>query len=207
MTLHRRPEIPFTDAAQGDCRWCGETILHVDGKRRGEVNRRRRWHPECVELYNATDPREARRRIRKRDRGVCAECRLDTYKLRRELRKIGRGMTRELRKRGFKPRKSLWELEHSKPLIDAGTHSDDHLQTLCTPCHTRKTAMEARERAQRNKREKRPTVGPTSAARKSDKDSSRETAALDAILDRAAAINARVAKLLAGGRLPDRTPR
>jgi 5-methylcytosine-specific restriction endonuclease McrA len=146
MTAHRRPTIQFSDAPQGTCRWCGESILHAVGDHAGEINRRRRWHPECVEIYNASDPREARRIVRKRDRAICAHCQLDTKKLKREMK--GRGRAKKLREQGFVPRHSLWELDHILPLIDGGSHALENLQTLCTPCHKAKTANEARERAQ-----------------------------------------------------------
>lgn len=151
MSAHRRPTIRFTDAPRGTCRWCGETIIHPAGPRQGEVDRRRRWHPACVDEYNRSDPREARRRVRRRDRGVCRACRLDTRGLAREVR--GRGRTARLRKLGFKPRGSLWELDHIVPLIDGGGHDLDNLQTLCVPCHEKKTAREARERAERRRAE------------------------------------------------------
>jgi 5-methylcytosine-specific restriction endonuclease McrA len=144
MSAHRRPEIPFSDAPRGTCRWCGEQIDYERGPRRGTIDRRRRWHPACVDAYNASDPREARRLVRRRDRGICADCGLDTYALGRRHR--GRGSTRKLRALGFKPRKSLWELDHIVPLIDGGGHDLTNLQTLCTPCHKRKTAVEARAR-------------------------------------------------------------
>jgi 5-methylcytosine-specific restriction protein A len=209
MTLHRRPEIRFGEAARGTCRWCGEAILHGEGEKAGLENRRRRWHPECVETYNASDPREARRRVRRRDRGVCAECRIDTYKLRRELKKKGRGMTRELRKLGFKPRKSLWELDHIVPLIDGGGHADENLQTLCTPCHTKKTAAEARARAERGRVEaehpepQAPRVPDDTSVEVSSRDERARrrkrggsSAQLDDLLATADATNARVRALL-----------
>ncbi|HXV36718.1 MAG TPA: hypothetical protein VEC18_06205, partial [Myxococcota bacterium] len=59
---HRRPEIGFSDAERGTCRWCGELILHESGAKRGARDRRRRWHPACVAVYEASDPRELRRR-------------------------------------------------------------------------------------------------------------------------------------------------
>ena len=145
MTAHRRPTIVFSDAERGRCRWCGETILHEAGPKEGEINRRRRWHPTCWEAYEASDPREARRRVRKRDRTICAQCHLNTNRLAREVR--GRGRARILREKGFVPRRSLWELDHIVPLIDGGGHELENLQTLCTPCHKKKTAQEASQRA------------------------------------------------------------
>ena len=68
-------------------------------------------------------------------------CAIDTYALKRRLR--GQGSTKKLRELGFKPRKSLWELDHIVPLIDGGDHELSNLQTLCTPCHKRKTRREA----------------------------------------------------------------
>jgi 5-methylcytosine-specific restriction protein A len=144
MSAHRRPSIPFSDAPRGSCRWCGDPILHEDGPKCGEPNFRRRWHPTCVDHYNESDPREARRRVRKRDRGWCAVCGLDTVKLRRSIR--GKGAFQKTRELGFKPRKSFWELDHIVPLIDGGGHELANLQTLCTPCHKRKTSAEAEGR-------------------------------------------------------------
>lgn len=144
MTAHRRPPIPFSEAPRGTCRWCGATILYEDGTKRGQLDRRRRWHPVCVDRYMESDPREARRRVRRRDRGICAQCGVDTYAIRRRHR--GRGATKQLRELGFKPRKSLWELDHVVPLIEGGGHEISNLQTLCTPCHKRKTAQEAAAR-------------------------------------------------------------
>jgi 5-methylcytosine-specific restriction endonuclease McrA len=144
VTAHRRPPIPFSEAPRGTCRWCGATILYEDGPKRGQLDRRRRWHPACVDRYLESDPREARRRVRRRDRGICAQCRVDTYAIRRRFQ--GRGATKKLRELGFKPRKSLWELDHVVPLIEGGGHELSNLQTLCTPCHKRKTAQEAAAR-------------------------------------------------------------
>jgi 5-methylcytosine-specific restriction endonuclease McrA len=179
VTAHRRPAIPFSDAPRGTCRWCGEAILYASGPHAGEPNRRRRWHPQCVDEYNASDPREARRLVRKRDRTVCAKCGTDTNALRRRLRDqvaraaakraagdgrqrsaatkkraSTRGLTKALREQGFKPRQSLWELDHIVPLIDGGDHGLANLQTLCTPCHKEKTVREARERAERRSEER-----------------------------------------------------
>jgi len=195
MSGHRRPRIPFDDAPRGTCRWCGGAILHESGKHRGEINRRRRWHPACVDAYNASDPREARRRIRRRDRGRCASCGVDTYRVRRELAKLGRGRARATRERGYKPGRSFWELDHIVALIDGGGHEDANLQTLCTPCHTAKTAQEARARAARRADER---AGPATAPPVSRSAPARRGADedLEALFDSADEVNARVARSL-----------
>ena len=145
LSAHRRPTIRFSDAPRGTCRWCGGAILHASGPKQGRVDARRRWHPDCVAQYNLTDPRELRRLVRKRDREVCRACGLDTGGLRREVR--GRGRAKRLRELGFQPRRSLWELDHVVPLIEGGSHDPANLQTLCVPCHRKKSAHETRERA------------------------------------------------------------
>lgn len=212
MTTHRRPDIPYTDAPRGTCRWCGQYIVFEVGDRCGEVNKRRRWHQACVDTYNESDPREARRRIRKRDRGRCADCCVDTYKVRRELMKLGRGRAKSIRAKGYKPGKSFWELDHIVPLIDGGAHNDENLQTLCTPCHAAKTADEARERARRSREAALANVATTSAQleepQATEPPSAPEPASamrmsrnvkhksLDELFDDADAVNARVRQVL-----------
>jgi 5-methylcytosine-specific restriction endonuclease McrA len=181
---HRRPNICFSDAPRGTCRWCGEAILHGPGPKQGKVDARRRWHPACVDEYNASDPRELRRRVRKRDRGVCRICSIDTDRLRRELK--GRGRAARLRELGFHPRRSLWELDHVVPLIEGGSHESSNLQTLCVPCHRKKSAEESRERAR--------VRGSGSAEQSAPRSNE---GSLDALLARADAVNARAEALLA----------
>jgi 5-methylcytosine-specific restriction endonuclease McrA len=177
---HRRPAIRFSDAPRGTCRWCGEPIRYPSGPKQGDLDRRRRWHPACVDAYLASDPREQRRLARKRDRGVCRACGLDTRRLDRETR--GRERAKRLRALGFHPRRSLWELDHVLPLVEGGGHDLANLQTLCVPCHRRKSALESRERA-------RSLAGE-----------GRLEGELDELLHRADVANARVAAFLAGGR-------
>lgn len=186
MAEHRRPAIPFSDAPRGTCRWCGASILYDGGARRGEIDRRRRWHPHCVDVYNATDPRELRRRVRRRDGGRCAVCRLDTYELKRRMR--GRGMWKKLIERGFVRRRSLWELDHIVPLIEGGGHELSNLQTLCVPCHREKSARESRERAARAQIERHASL----------------EGEIDRLLERVDAANARVARALGGSPDPER---
>ena len=91
----------------------------------------------------------------------------------------GRGRRDKLRALGYKVRGSLWELDHVVPLIDGGSHELSNLQTLCTPCHKKKTAEEARCRARRRQVEA-------------------EAAADDDLLAKADAALARSESLLAG---------
>ncbi len=126
--------------------------------------------------------------MRRRDRGVCADCGLDTDRLRRSL--SGRGRARKLRERGFTPRKSLWELDHIVPLIDGGGHDVSNLQTLCAPCHRRKTAAEAGRRAARR------TPGAKGTRAEQREVLERE---LDSLLERASDVNARAEEALAPG--------
>ncbi len=122
--------------------------------------------------------------MRKRDRGVCQSCGLDTKELRRKIQ--GRGRTQRLRDLGFLPRRSLWELDHVVPLIEGGSHDADNLQTLCVPCHRSKTADEARARAaQRSETQLANALESAEGA-------------LDELLTRADAANARVEALLTG---------
>lgn len=139
--------------------------------------------------------------LRKRDRGKCALCGLNTNRLRRELK--GRGRTRELRERGFKPRQSLWEVDHIVALIDGGGHEPENLQTLCTPCHKTKTAQEARNRAAANTAlaappEQSPAVfpGPPSPSAQAHRRERKPALSLEDLLERADRVNERTERAL-----------
>jgi hypothetical protein len=107
-------------------------------------------------------------------------------------------MTRALRDRGFVPRRSLWELDHIVPLVDGGSHEPSNLQTLCTPCHKKKTAQEARERAAHRNQPgpEAPLTKTRPAQTPSPKRQETSEANLDLILKEADLTNARVAGLL-----------
>lgn len=124
IVSHRSPtaRIPFSDAPQGTCRWCGEEILRDDGT----VNARRRWHEPCVEAYRETWPAAWRKAVLARDGGVCVECPHDT------------------------PHDD-WQADHILPLIDGGDWTLDNAQTLCPTHHRVKTSAENSARAARRK--------------------------------------------------------
>jgi 5-methylcytosine-specific restriction endonuclease McrA len=63
-----------------------------------------------------------------RDKGICAECGVDT---------IATPMPADLV--GMEPRKSWWEVDHTIEIADGGGGGVDNLVTLCTPCHRTKS--------------------------------------------------------------------
>jgi hypothetical protein len=150
----RRPAKPNPDAPMGTCRWCLELVLDDDGN----VQKRRRWHQvaaghdtDCLDEYLALcDPRAF---LWKRDRGVCAECGIDTEAERERFDTETADLNGLERWRAQQDGEYTltWEGDHRHPLIDGGEHVKENLQTLCTPCHKAKTAREARARARRSR--------------------------------------------------------
>jgi len=70
-----------------------------------------------------------------------------------------RGYPRNLSRR-YNGSESLWACDHVIPLWEGGADELTNLQTLCLPCHQRKTAEEAERRARKygHRREKRAKV-------------------------------------------------
>jgi len=149
------------------CRWCGTEDLPAT---------RRSWCSQaCVDEYNVRrSGSEARRLVRERDHGVCAECGLDCAVLARILRRAATAMKRYhrallldsgisawspsghiysalgLSQRGFLPEQSLWEADHIVPVVEGGGACGlDGYRTLCRPCHLEATARLRRRMADR----------------------------------------------------------
>ena len=113
---------------KGICRWCGKKIIENKVH-----NKRKTWHQDCATdymiIYHST---EARKHIWKRDKGKCNDC--------------GEQCTR----RG-------WDLDHVKPLMEQkgikGNKLDwtyyelNNMQTLCRPCHKKKTKKDIKNNA------------------------------------------------------------
>lgn len=153
------PEVPHKALREIDgdyfsvCRWCDEPIRKQDGA----PNRRRNWHPACVEVYLLRrSARATRMYVFRRDHGVCANCGADTAKEARE-REAERAAKYDRVPSEYAGLSAEWQADHIVPLIDGGSFDLANLQTLCTPCHKAKTAREAGERAAR----KRPPVPPS----------------------------------------------
>ena len=95
-----------------------------------------------------------------RDRGVCKGCKRDTEKLKETFefdraaliakhgKKDGAKLWKaHVRAYGFTPGISLWVSDHIQPHNLDGPSDLDNLQTLCVPCHNRKTQGEAPKHA------------------------------------------------------------
>lgn len=132
MSEHRKPPLPphFDTAPEGTCKWCGEsTGMTPKGK-----PSKSRWHQKCVEEYKMLFwPTTTRRAVWRRDKGVCKEC------------------GTQCSRRG----EPKWHMDHIKPLIEANGDINywklENLQTLCVSCHTKKTSVEATNRANQRK--------------------------------------------------------
>jgi 5-methylcytosine-specific restriction endonuclease McrA len=132
------------------CRWCA-----------GEVFPPHRTYcgPNCVHEWRLrSDTAYLRSQVFLRDKGFCACCHLDTLALRRRLYDLPlEERERVGMEKGFPAHQSrhlaLWEADHMVPVsqgggVDVGESSGgvDSFQTLCVPCHIRKSSSERKTR-------------------------------------------------------------
>jgi 5-methylcytosine-specific restriction protein A len=128
------------------CRWCqqetpkGRYTFCSDG---------------CVHEWKLrTDPGYLREQVFERDRGVCAQCGVDTMALRRDMRKLDYAARRLFLKKWRvreNSRKSLWDADHVLPVAEGGGQCDlSNMRTLCLICH-REATTRLRERLARGK--------------------------------------------------------
>jgi len=118
------------------CRWC-----------RAEVPGRRRTFcsDTCVHEWKLrTDSGYLREKVFARDKGICAECGVDTTGIRRDVRKLDYAARRRFFKEwGLREgsRKSLWDADHIVPVAEGGGQCDlTNMRTLCLRCHREATA-------------------------------------------------------------------
>lgn len=127
---------------RGLCRLCGVEV----GK-----GRRTFCSDDCVHRWKLqTDPGYVRGLVWKRDKGVCAACKRDTDVLQSEVNRAGRYYGRPetramLESLGFKKTAlyagDFWQADHIQSVAEGGGGTGlENYQTLCTPCHKRKTA-------------------------------------------------------------------
>lgn len=157
--LSRRPPLHHDQRSGGCCRWCGEAILHETGPKAGKPNRRRAWHPSCVEAYRLAAWRKRQIKfVRKRDGACCAACG-DAPK--KWLASRRNSIDRETRARYVRVRRAcaleldhtvpLWSIAHLPPDEQRAYYGPENLKLLCPACHRAKTAREAAERAERKR--------------------------------------------------------
>jgi 5-methylcytosine-specific restriction enzyme A len=132
-----RKLVPRGPNGRGLCRWCS---LEVP---RGRFTFCSQF---CVHEWKLrTQPAYIREQVFERDRGICADCGIDTVAAARKLR-FSRGATRTsllahwgLRTRS---RKSLWDADHIMAVIEGGGECDlSNIRTLCLRCHRVATAL------------------------------------------------------------------
>ncbi len=128
------------------CRWCA---IEVPPPRRTFCSE---W---CVHEWRLrSDPGYLRERVFRRDKGVCALCKVDTVEAHLQLKRA-RGIRRQerLKKWGLRAmtRRSLWDADHILPVAEGGGECDlENIRTLCLICHRRATEeLRARLRQRR----------------------------------------------------------
>lgn len=139
---------------KGECTWCGQQV--------GEG--RRRW---CgVACYEAAalrcDTAFIARHVWKRDKGVCAECGIDTQAIQKRLYRMRERAVKSKRCYSFQRWRRVkakytggadhyWEADHIIPVVEGGGCSGpENYRTLCVACHKAATkALAARRAAQR----------------------------------------------------------
>ena len=151
-------QIPPADAPK-TCKWCGTACK----------GGRRSWcSDECSDEY-AVRSGSAAGYVYHRDKGVCAECGLDTDWIVRQARTIVSKHYRiSIRTRDSLPYRFwrqwgpfaaplmnglvLWQADHIIPVVEGGGCCGlDNYQTLCTACHKKDTASLAARLAERRR--------------------------------------------------------
>jgi 5-methylcytosine-specific restriction protein A len=119
----------------GLCRWCQTQV---------PKGRRTFCSDTCVHDWKLrTNPGYLREKVFLRDKGICAQCSIDTMAIRRDMRKLDYAARRKFLKdwrikEGS--RKSLWDADHITPVAEGGGQCDlTNMRTLCLLCHRQAT--------------------------------------------------------------------
>jgi 5-methylcytosine-specific restriction endonuclease McrA len=129
-------DLPKGPNGRSLCRWCNLEIP----KRRSTF-----CSDFCVNEWRLrTDPAYLRDQVFARDRGICAQCGLDTIAAWNRIRRMRSNRQPEaLAKWGFRRitgRTSLWDADHIVPVVEGGGECDlSNLRTLCLKCHREAT--------------------------------------------------------------------
>lgn len=128
------------------CRWCKTEV---------PKGRRSFCSDSCVHEWRLrTNPGYLREHVFDRDKGICAQCGVDTMALRRDMRKLDYAARRKFLKEWRLTegsRKSLWDADHIVPVAEGGGQCDlANMRTLCLLCH-RLATKALRDRLKLNK--------------------------------------------------------
>jgi 5-methylcytosine-specific restriction endonuclease McrA len=98
------------------------------------------------------DPGYLREQVFLRDRGVCAQCGLDTEAMRKDKRKLDYAARRQFEK-DWGLRRHLWDADHIVPVAEGGGECDlANMRTLCLRCHREATVALVKRRGARTLR-------------------------------------------------------
>jgi hypothetical protein len=116
------------------CRWCDKPLT---GRRTSFCS------SDCLhEILLRTDAGYVRQIIKKRDKGICALCGLNTLKLRKDLLALRKAEGYDSYLKVLKQKKiptyrrTLWDCDHIEPVILGGGECGiENFRTLCIWCH------------------------------------------------------------------------
>jgi hypothetical protein len=131
LLAHRRVPMPEWKG-RGWCKWCTLIIVFPNGaKKAGQQDRRRNWHPHCLDEYNLhADLDSQAAHCRHRDGPACAWLGCE----------VERGLELD-------HRVPLWKVRDLPDHKRLPFYGPGNLWLLCAPHHTAKTSREAGERA------------------------------------------------------------
>jgi 5-methylcytosine-specific restriction endonuclease McrA len=139
MSTRRTQQGGWVARKRGQCRRCGAEVPKL---------RFTFCSDACVHEWKLrTDPAYLRQQVFERDRGVCAQCGLDTEAMRKDKRKLDWAARRQF-ERDWGVRRNLWDADHIVPVVEGGGECDlSNMRTLCIKCHREATAaLRARRR-------------------------------------------------------------
>jgi 5-methylcytosine-specific restriction endonuclease McrA len=134
VKIDSRGQISLPKRARGKCRWCAKVI---------KAKRRRNWcSQECVDSFYESGTRGVKAQVRKRDRGICHICKIDTIALKKGVPKEEPARSEYLthyRIPAARVKTRFSDIHHLKPASEGGKMTLANLRTVCLPCHQKET--------------------------------------------------------------------